>query len=46
MQKRLLCIAPDDPAVPMFTCSTMPDWDILRVSGLGDASRAMREDSG
>jgi DNA-binding NtrC family response regulator len=43
MQKRLLCIAPDDPAVPMFTCAAMPDWDILRVADLGDASRAMRD---
>jgi DNA-binding NtrC family response regulator len=44
MHKRLLCIAPDDPAIPMFTCGDMPDWDILRVSGLGDAGRALRDD--
>ena len=43
MQKRLLCIAPDDPAIPMFTCSAMPDWEIHRVSGLGDAGRALRD---
>jgi DNA-binding NtrC family response regulator len=43
MQKRLLCIAPDDPAIPLFTCSAMPDWEIVRVSGLGDASRALRD---
>ena len=43
MQKRLLCIAPDDPAIPMFTCGAMPDWEIVSVSGLGDASRAMRD---
>jgi DNA-binding NtrC family response regulator len=44
MQKRLLCIAPDDPANPMFTCGAMHDWEIRHVSGLGEASRALRED--
>ena len=44
MQKRLLCIAPDDPANPMFTCRAMHDWKIRHVSGLGEASRALRDD--
>jgi DNA-binding NtrC family response regulator len=43
MQKRLLCIAPDDPAIPTFHCDAMHDWEICRVSGLGEASRALRD---
>jgi len=44
MQKRLLCIAPDDLAPAAFECCAMRDWEIRCVSGLGDAARALHTD--
>ena len=41
MQKRLLCIAPDDLVPAAFGCCAMGDWEIRCVSGLGDAARAL-----
>jgi hypothetical protein len=44
MQKRLLCIAPDDLAPAVFECCAMRDWEIRCVSDLGDAARALHAD--
>ncbi len=41
-QKRLLCIAPDTTDTTALLGDVMHDWDIRRVSNLGEAGRELR----